>query len=130
RSRSFRTSFVHSSDLPIYRLRRPLMKTLNWRYSIVPVALFALGIPMAGCGEDGLGDGPLGNLAEQCGLKCSAKGIVEGNASISGNASIDAFFGAVVDFKGAAEGLAADVQARLDAIAVSLGLEPGAASAD
>lgn len=106
------------------------MKTLKWRYSIVPVAFLGLSTAMAGCGEDALGDGPLGNIAEQCGLTCSAKGIVEGNASISGNASVDAFFGAVVDFKGAAEGLSADVQARLDAIAVSLGLEPGAAAAD
>ena len=102
------------------------MKTLNWRYSMVPFALLGVGIfATSGCSEDALGD-----LASQCGLTCEAKGILEGNASISGNASVDAFFGAVVDFKGAAEALSADVQARLDAIAVSLGLEPGAAAAD
>lgn len=106
------------------------MKTMKWRYSVIPVAFLGFSTAMAGCGEDALGDGPLGDLAAQCGLTCSAKGIVEGNASISGNASVDAFFGAVVDFKGAAEGLSADVQAKLDAIAVSVGLEPGAAAAD
>lgn len=106
------------------------MKTLKWRYSVVPVAFLGLGIVTAGCGEDALGDSPIGDLAKQCGLVCAEKGILQGNASISGNASVDAFFGAVVDFKGAAEGLAADVQAKLDAIAVSVGLEPGAAAAD
>src|SRR5690606_14692625 len=104
---SFRSSIRFlSSDLPGYRFRRPLMKTLKWRYSIVPVAFLGLSTAMAGCGEDGLTDGPLGDIAAQCGLTCDAKGILEGNASISGNASVDAFFGAVVDFKGAAEGLA------------------------
>lgn len=105
------------------------MKTnMKWRYAVMPVALMAF-LPAVGCGEDGL-PGGLDNIAEQCGLTCDAKGIVEGNASISGNASVDAFFGAVVDFKGAAEGLSADVRGQLDAIAVSVGLEPGAASAD
>lgn len=102
---------------------------MKWRYSVLPVAFLGLA-PLSGCGEDALGDGPIGDLAKQCGLVCDSKGIVEGNASISGNASVDAFFGAVVDFKGAAAGLNADVRAKLDAIALSVGLEPGAAAAD
>lgn len=100
--------------------------TMKWRYSIVPVAFLGIA-SLVGC--EGVNDA-LGDLPAQCGLVCSSKGIVEGNASISGNASVDAFFGAVVDFKGAAEGLSADVQAKLDAIALSVGLEPGAAAAD
>jgi len=79
-----------------------------------------------GCDEGG----PLGNLAEQCGLVCAAEGIAEGNASISGVASVDAFFGAVVTFSQAAIDVSADIDAELRAIAVSLGLDPAAGSAE
>ncbi|MEM9693803.1 MAG: hypothetical protein AAGA56_14740 [Myxococcota bacterium] len=83
-------------------------------------------MPSTGCGDDS----PLGNLAEQCGLTCPSEGIIEGNASISGIASVDAFFGAVVDFTGAADGVAAQVNAEVSAIAISLGLEADAPIAD
>lgn len=99
------------------------MKTkMNWRYAVMPLALAGI-IPVVGCEA-------VEEAAGACGLTCDAKGIVEGNATISGNASVDAFFGAVVDFKGAAEGLNADVRAKLDAIAVSLDLQPGAGAAE
>jgi hypothetical protein len=39
-----------------------------------------------------------GDVAKQCGLECPEKGVAEGNATISGVASIDSFFGAVVDY--------------------------------
>jgi len=71
-----------------------------------------------------------GDIAEQCGLVCAAEGVAEGNASISGVASVDAFFGAVVTFSNAAASVSAGIDAELRGIAVSLGLEPGAASAD
>ena len=75
-------------------------------------------------------DDAVGNLAEQCGLTCAAEGVLEGNASISGVASVDAFFGAVVTFSRVSLEIAGGIQAELDAIALSVGLEPGAAGAD
>ena len=70
------------------------------------------------------------DIAEQCGLTCSAEGILEGNASISGIPSIDAFFGAIIDVSVAAGNVRAGVQAELDAMALSLGLPAGSGSAD
>ncbi len=98
------------------------------RFTAIPVLLAALAAPIAGtaCGDDG----PLGGLAEQCGLTCPAKGILEGNASISGIAEIDAFFGAVVDFSAAANTVNSSIRAQLDAIALSLDLQAGASAAD
>jgi hypothetical protein len=92
--------------------------------------LLALGgsAAVTGCGEEGAG--PLGDLAEQCGLSCDEEAVLNGNASISGVQNIDAFFGAVVNFKAAAGELSADMRAELDAIAVSVGVEKGAAGAD
>jgi hypothetical protein len=69
-------------------------------------------------------------LAEQCGLTCPVNGIVQGNFAISGVAGVDAFFAAVVNFDTKAKLVAANIQAELDAIAVSVGLQPGAAAAD
>ena len=71
-----------------------------------------------------------GDLAEQCGLTCPSKGILEGNASISGIASVDAFFGAVVDFQGAVNGVNANIRAELDKMALSVGLPAGSSGAD
>lgn len=85
---------------------------------------------MAMTAVQGCDDGALGNLAEQCGLVCAAEGVADGNASISGIASIDAFFGAVVTFSKAAIDVSAGIDAELRAIAVSLGLEAGASSAE
>ncbi len=79
-----------------------------------------------GCDEGS----PLGNLAEQCGLVCPAEGIIAGNASISGIASIDAFFGAVVTFSQAAIDVSAGIEAELRALAVSLDLDPAAGAAE
>lgn len=94
----------------------------NWRYKLVPIAFLGLLAPFTGC-EDDLG--PVGDIAKQCGLVCAEKGVLEGNASISGNASVDAFFGAVVDFKGAVDGVSAGIQGEIDAIGASLGVEAG-----
>ena len=94
--------------------------------------LFALPFGMSlalvqGCDDS---DSPLGNLAEQCGLVCSVEGIAEGNASISGIASVDAFFSAVVGFNRAALEIQAGVDAELRGLALSLELDPGASAAD
>jgi hypothetical protein len=69
----------------------------------------------------------LGKAADACGLSCPAKGVLEGNASISGIQSIDAFFGALVDFKGAADLMTANVADAKARMALSLGL-PAVAS--
>ena len=71
-----------------------------------------------------------GDLAAQCGLVCAAEGIVEGNASISGIASIDSFFGAVVTFGNVSTEISAGINAELQAIALSLGLDAGAGGAE
>ena len=82
---------------------------------------------LQGCDES-----PVGNIAEQCGLdvNCEAGGVLEGNASVSGIASIDAFFGAVIDVNARIGQVEGTIRTELDAIAVSVGLEPGAAGAD
>ncbi len=72
----------------------------------------------------------LNKAAEACNLNCPAKGLVEGNAAISGIQSVDAFFGAVVKFKSAADLMVqnvADAKARL---ALSVGLPAAATDAE
>lgn len=71
-----------------------------------------------------------GDIAEQCGLVCAAEGVAEGNASISGVASVDAFFGAVITFSDAALSVSAGIDAELRGLAVSLGLDPAAGAAE
>lgn len=78
----------------------------------------------------GCDDGPVGNIAEQCGLVCPVEGLIEGNASISGFASVDAFFSAVVGVNKAALEVQAGVDAELRGLALSLGLDAGASAAE
>src|SRR5215203_2331518 len=94
---------------------------INWR---LVGMIFAAGVTTAtipGCGEDG----PLGDLAKECGLTCPAdgEGIVAGNFSISGVASIDAFFGSVVTFSSKANLVADNINGELAKIKARLGLE-------
>jgi len=100
------------------------------RLNFKQIGIYALSAGLitgvSGCGEDS----PLGNLAEECGLVCASEGIVEGNASISGLRSVDAFFGAVVSFSSVAGELSGEVEAVNNKIAVSVGLEPGAGGAE
>lgn len=67
---------------------------------------------------------------ELCDLECPAEGVAAGNASISGIASVDSFFAAVVGFGKASLEVRAGVDAELRGIAVSLGLDAGASAAD
>jgi len=69
-------------------------------------------------------------VTDACGLDCDAEAYVNGQASISGVAEIDAFFSAALELETAMNTTAADIRAELDAMAVSVGLEPGAAGAD
>jgi hypothetical protein len=61
--------------------------------------------------------------AEQCGLTCSAEGIVEGNASISGVASVDAFFAAVINVRNASLNISGSFRAELEGMAAQLGVD-------
>ncbi|EDM75206.1 hypothetical protein PPSIR1_41054 [Plesiocystis pacifica SIR-1] len=63
------------------------------------------------------------DLAKQCGLVCPDNGIAEGNASISGVVSIDAFFGAVIAVRDAAATVSGNVRGELEGIAASLEIE-------
>ncbi|MCA9684345.1 MAG: hypothetical protein KC457_19270 [Myxococcales bacterium] len=76
------------------------------------------GLAVASPGCDAVGD-----LAEQCGLVCSSDGIAEGNASISGVASVDAFFGAVVSVNTAAANLEANIRGELELMAAELEID-------
>jgi hypothetical protein len=99
---------------------------IDWR---IAGMIFAGSLTMAtipGCGEDS----PLGDIAKECGLVCPEEGIAEGNASISGVVSVDAFFGAVVNFSGKATLMADNIDAELGKIKASLGLEADASAAD
>jgi hypothetical protein len=94
------------------------------RAGLALAALSILAIPA--CDEDS----PLGaageELAEQCGLTCPAVGVLEGNASISGVARIDAFFSSVVSFTTRCDAMAARIEGELGKIRASLGLEASA----
>ena len=76
------------------------------------------------------GDSPIGNLLEQCGLACDNTAFIEGSAAISGIPSVDAFFGAALDVEAAALEVSGGLRGELDAIALSVGLEPGAGGAE
>ena len=97
---------------------------MSIRFFHVPVAL-ALPLGMCLTFVQGCED-----PTEICDLKCPVEGIVEGNASISGLASVDAFFSAVVGFNKAALEVQAGVDAELRGLALSLELEPGASAAE
>ncbi|MCY0994300.1 hypothetical protein OV203_44655 [Nannocystis sp. ILAH1] len=93
---------------------------------VILLSTLALGISTAltaGCERNPFPEGP-------CNLGCPDEGLAEGNASISGIASVDAFFAAVVGFDKAALEVKAGVDAELRAIAVSLDLDAGASAAD
>ena len=78
---------------------------------------------------DLIGDGE-GAGIPGCDLSCPAEGIAEGNAALTGIASVDAFFGAVIDVNAAANNISSSLRAELDAIALSLDLEPGASGVE
>jgi hypothetical protein len=69
-------------------------------------------------------------VADVCNLECPAEGVIDGNASITGIAQIDAFFGAVVDVNAAALSISGSLRSELDGIALSVGLAPGASGAE
>ncbi len=95
----------------------------------------AIALAAVGCGKNGTnpltGDGGLanvlGDLPKQCGLTCPTDGIAKGNAAISGVASIDGFFQAVINFQTAADNVSSGIKVQLDMIRADFGI---AADAD
>lgn len=81
----------------------------------------------ASCGEDGGVPG----IREICGFTCPGDtvdgvkigGVAEGNASISGVPSVDAFFSATIAFQSAADSVSDGIQAELDLIKADFGIE-------
>jgi hypothetical protein len=95
------------------------------------LALSLLVAAATGCPSGGDGGGlGIERLVEMCGLECPSEGLAAGNASITGIASVDSFFAAVVGFDKAALEVKAGVDAELRGLAVSLELDPGATAAE
>ncbi len=96
--------------------------------SLVSIAGIGLLCGIAVTSVQGCDDGPLGDLAEQCGLVCpgEGEGLVAGNFAISGIASIDGFFSAVVNVRSAAANISGSIRAELEGMAASLGIEGAA----
>jgi len=93
-----------------------MMKKLLTVLTVLAV-LGLSGFMMAGACED---------VQEACGLTCPEQGIADGNASITGVASIDGFFSSVVNYSTKANMVADNINVELAAIADSVGLEGGA----
>lgn len=72
----------------------------------------------------------MSKMGDACGLTCAAQGVAEGNAAISGIQSLDAFFGAVISFKSAAELMASNVADAKARLALSVGLPASASDAE
>jgi hypothetical protein len=105
------------------------------RYSYSIVGLLVL-VGATSCGKDGglpdLGDNP---LLKECGFVCPGdedadgnvvKGVLEGNAAISGVASVDAFFATVNNFRGTADSVSAGIDAELGRIRSDFGIAANA----
>ena len=92
--------------------------------SVAIIGISALG--MGSCeGEDGNGDGGvIDRIRDQCNLNCPDKGIVEGNASISGFAAIDEFFASVVKFRTVSSSVAASIQSEIGQIQAGFRITP------
>lgn len=81
-------------------------------------------IGVAACGEDSIIDGI-------CKFTCPGDevdgtkigGVAEGNASISGVPSVDAFFSATIAFRTATDGVSAGIQEQLNLIKADFGIE-------
>lgn len=91
------------------------------RARIAALALTAA-LPVGACREPE-------KISCQCGYTCSDAGVGDGNASIS-RTGVDAYFAGVVGYTRAAAQIDAEIDAELQAIARSLGLESSATAAE
>jgi len=94
------------------------MKNKRIRVLVMTLTMGAASLLMMG--------GACDKVKDACGLSCPEVGIAEGNASITGVASIDGFFGSVVNYSTKANLVADNINAELAAIAASVDLEGGA----
>lgn len=90
---------------------------------IKTVGIGLFGVLVSGCAQ-------MNKMGEACGLTCAAEGVAEGNAAISGIQSVDAFFGAVINFKSAADLMASNVAQAKGRLALSVGLPAAASDAE
>jgi hypothetical protein len=110
----------------------------EYRFLGLVFALSGLGLTACGADDDvpglpGTDDfdvilAPLEPVAKACGIdvECEAGGILEGNASISGVASVDTFFQSIVNFRAKADGVSAGINAQLAAIKGDFGIAANA----
>jgi hypothetical protein len=91
--------------------------------AIGKVCLGLIGLALFSCQQ-------MNKMGEACGLTCAAEGVAEGNAAVSGIQSVDAFFGAVIKFKSAADLMASNVAEAKARLALSVGLPATAADAE
>jgi hypothetical protein len=67
------------------------------------------------------------SLAMQCGIDVNCgDGLAQGNASVSGVASVDAFFGSVLSFQTKADHVSADIEASLSTTRADFGIDAAA----
>jgi hypothetical protein len=99
------------------------------------VAVGLIATQLSGCAQDAhASDAPevavtaqpqlggLEEIAEMCGFGCPDEGIAEGNASISGVASVDGFFSSVINFQSKALTVSGSIDAELQAIRADFGI--------
>ena len=111
---------------------------MRFQYRFLCSVLAFSGLTLAACGgDDDIGDlvpdgndipAPLKIAAEGCGIDvdCKGGGIAEGNASISGVASVDAIFQSVINFQAKADNVSADINAQVAAIRGDFGIAASA----
>ena len=111
---------------------------MNYTPRFVAAAVLGAGLVLGGCGDDGLTDlipdaglpipDVVKEAAKQCGIDvdCEGGGIAEGNASISGVASVDAFFASVLKFQAKADSVASGIDAEVAAIRADFGIDADA----
>jgi hypothetical protein len=111
------------------------------RFSYCIVGLSILGLA-GSCGKDGeppdIGGAAADiarEAARQCGIACpgdkdiegeTIKGVLEGNASISGVAKVDAFFASANNFRGAADSVSSGIEAQVRLIRGDFGIAASA----
>ena len=118
--------------------KRELLGRLAWTTPLLVLAASTSGCNQVAFAEDQVEPQPevgvvrqagiLEDAAKACGLdiECSAGGIAEGNAKVSGVASVDAFFGSVINFQTTALSVGADIDAELAAIRADFGIAANA----
>jgi hypothetical protein len=83
---------------------------------VLGVTVLTVGLLSAASCDDGA-------LEKVCpGLACSDEGVAEGNASVTGYFAIDTFFKSVLNFKGVATGVTADINAEMAGIQTDFGI--------